>query len=174
MNVYAPSSIKETQDIIGGVNVKDCAGGANGVATSLAQCTPGAKLGNVRLESGIFSPTAAELDMAQDNTATSNAGLGVDLQGSGTGVIGKGPVSAAKTTSQISGNGVVTPGARGGPYTFTNQPDLYTSPFEAYMKVLIKSELAAEGVPLAEPFQNPPNVIKYISNEVGKVIRKNF
>jgi hypothetical protein len=112
--------------------------------------------------------------MAQDNTALSDSGREVNIQGSGRGVIGAGPVSAPTTTTQVSGNGVVTPGARGGPYKFTNQPDLHTSPFEAYLKVLIKSELAAEGVPLTEPFQNPPDVVKYISNEVGKVIRKNF
>jgi len=167
-----------TQNVIKGVNIKDCAGGGDGVATSASQCAPGAKLGLVRSESGVYTPTDAELNMAQDNTALSDSGRDVNLQGSGRGVIGAGPVSPATTTPQVTGNGVVTTPttsqARGGPYKFTNQPDLHTSPFEAYLKVLIKSELAAEGVPLTEPFQNPPNVVKYISNEVGKVIRKNF
>jgi hypothetical protein len=173
VNLELATNVSDSPSVVKGVNIKDCAAGGDGVATSLAQCTPGAKLGILRSESSNYQPTGDELNMAQDNTALSNTGDGVNLQGSGKGVIGDKPVSAAKTTTQVSGNGVVTTG-KGGPYTLTNQPDLNTSPFEAYLKVLIKSELAAEGVPVTEPFQNPPNVIKYISNEVEKVIRKNF
>jgi hypothetical protein len=140
--------------MVGGVNIKDCAAGGDGVATSAAQCTPGAKLGNVRSDAtSKYKPSAAELNMIQDNVPFSTTRKGVDIAAPiGTGVIGSGPVSVARTTAQVTGNGVVA-GAKGGPYTITNQPNLFTSPFEEYVKLLIKSELAAEGVPTNEPFQ---------------------
>lgn len=177
VNVDIPSKAGDSQNVIGGVNIKDCAAGGNGVATSASQCTPGAKLGNIRSESGNYKPGTAELNLAQDNTALSDFGKGVDIAGSiGAGVIGSAPVSAAKTTAEVTGNGVVTtPRAMGGPYTFTNQPNLFTSPFEEYVKVLIRSELANGGIPSNEPFQDtPPNIVNYLTKEVNKVIRKNF
>jgi hypothetical protein len=159
-----------------GVDTRLCAEGGDGVATSAQQCTPGAKLKNVRSESGNYKPGDAELELTQDNTALSDKGKGVDITGSrGAGVIGSKPVSAAKTT-QVSGNSVV-PGAAGGraggPYTITNQPNLFTSPFEEYVKVLIKSELAESGIPTNEPFQNPA-IMRTVLKDVSKVIKKNF
>ena len=172
MNVELVSPAGDTDTIIGGVNIKDCAGGIAGVATSAGQCAPGAKLGNVRSEAGNYKPSASELDLIQSNLPDSEAGRGLNLQGSGVGVIGSKPVSPA-TTSQVTGNGVAPP--RGGPYTFTNQPNLFTSPFEEYVKVLIRSQLAAEGVPMNEPFQNPgPNIVENIVKDVRKVTRMNF
>lgn len=154
VNVGMPSAAGDSQNMVGGVNIKDCAAGGDGVATSAAQCTPGAKLGNVRSDAtSKYKPSAAELNMIQDNVPFSTTRKGVDIAAPiGTGVIGSGPVSVARTTAQVTGNGVVA-GAKGGPYTITNQPNLFTSPFEEYVKLLIKSELAAEGVPTNEPFQ---------------------
>ena len=167
VNVDQPSPAGDSTTVIGGVRVADCAKGANGVATSAAQCTPGAKLGNVRSErTSTYKPGEAELNLIQDNTADSNSGRDLDLTGSiGAGVIGAGPVTAAKTTAEVTGNGVVRPvGATGGgPYTVTNQPSLFTSPFEEYVKVLIKSELAESGIPTNEPFKNP---VAAIANNV--------
>lgn len=154
VNIDTSSNADDSENVIGGVNTRDCAAGGYGVATSAMQCVYGAKLGNVRSEKGKYKPGAAELKLTQDNAALSDSGRNLDLTGSiGGGVIGSAPVSAAKTTAQVTGNGVVrTAGATGGPYTLTNQPDLFTSPFEEYVKVLIKSELAAGGVPTNEPF----------------------
>jgi len=169
-------------DRTGNVRETDCAGGISGVATSGAQCTPGAKLGNVRSERGDYKPSADELGMTQSNDWV-DTWPKVDVQGSGIGsrwaggpgVLGSSPVSAAKTTSQVSGNAVVRPlGAQGGPYSITNQPNLFTSPFEEYVKVLIKSELAESGIPTNEPFQDSPNIINYLKKEVNKVVKKNF
>jgi hypothetical protein len=153
-------------------------GGISGVATSTGQCTPGAKLGNVRSERGDYKPSADQLGMTQSNDWV-DTWPKVDIQGSrwggGPGVLGSSPVSAATTTSQVTGNAVVRPvGAQGGPYSITNQPDLFTSPFEEYVKVLIKSELAATGIPTNEPFQDSPNMINYLKKEVNKVVKKNF
>ena len=169
----------------GMVNEKDCTAGPDGVATSTAQCTPGALgsrksklLRNVRSEDGNYKPGTDELNLIQDNAALSDTGRELNLEGSiGTGVIGKGPVTAAKTTKEVTGNGVVRPaGATGGPYTFTNQPNLFTSPFEEYVKVLIKSELTESGVPLNEPFQNalpnPSHGISTVANYVTKNLTK--
>jgi hypothetical protein len=144
----------DSQNMVGGVNIKDCAAGGDGVATSAAQCTPGAKLGNVRSgATSNYKPGAAELNMIQDNVPFSTSRRGVDIAAPiGPGVIGSGPVSVARTTPQVTGNGVVTV-PKGGPYTITNQPSLFTSPFEEYVKLLIKSELAEQGVPTNEPFQ---------------------
>jgi len=170
------STARDSEITIGGVNVKDCAAGGNGVATSASQCAPGAKLGNTRSERGKYKPGADELNLIQDNAADSDSGFDLDITGSiGAGVIGSKPVSAATTTKEVTGNGVVTiPRATGGPYTFTNQPNLFTSPFEEYVKVLIRSEMANGGIPSNEPFQDSPTIVDYATKEVKKVIRKNF
>jgi len=175
VNVELPSATGDSKNVVGGVNIKDCAAGGDGVATSGFQCTPGAKLGNIRSEKSNYKPGAAELALAQDNTAVSSIGMGLDITGSiGAGVIGSKPVSAAKTTKEVTGNGVVTTlGKQGGPYTITNQPGLFTSPFEEYVKVLIKSELVADGFPINEPFQDShPNLVNYVQKHVIKAINK--
>lgn len=158
-----------------GVKLSDCKAGLDGVATYPGQCAPGKKLGNVRSESGKYKPGQSQLDMISENTALLDIGKGVDIAGSGVGVIGSKPVTAPKTT-QVSGNSVV-PGAAGGraggPYTITNQPNLFTSPFEEYVKVLIKSELAESGIPTNEPFQNP-GMVRNIMKDVNKVVKMNF
>ena len=158
MNVELPSPAGDSQNVINGVNIKDCAAGGDGVATSATQCMPGAKLGNVRSErTSTYKPGEKQLTSIQDNTALS--GWDLDIAGSvGAGVIGSAPLIAPKLTPEVTGNGVVlTREARatGGPYTFTNQPNLFTSPFEEYVKVLIRSEMANGGMPSNEPFQNP-------------------
>jgi hypothetical protein len=174
VNVDLLSAAGDTQNMIGGVNTRDCATGVNGVATSALQCTPGAKLGNVRSEMGNYKPSDEELSLTQDNSVMFDRLRSVDITGSvGGGVIGSRPVSTAKTTTQVTGNGVVVP-KQGGPYEITNQPGLFTSPFEEYVKVLIKSELVAGGVPINEPFQDSPNIVNYLKKEVNKAVRKNF
>jgi len=173
VNVDISAFGNDSENVIKGVNKRDCAAGGDGVATSAMQCLPGAKLGNVRSERGDYRPGADELALAQDNAADSESGRDLDITGSiGAGVIGSRPVSPA-TTSQVTGNGVV-PRRQGGPYTFTNQPNLFTSPFEEYVKVLIRSEMANGGIPSSEPFQDSPNMIRDLKKQVNKVVRKNF
>jgi len=176
VNVEVPTKGGDSQNVRGGVNLKDCAAGGDGVATSLAQCVPGAKLKNVRSERGNYKPGLAELNLAQDNTVDSKSGYDLNLEGSiGTGVIGSRPISAATTTTQVSGNGVVNVPGTKNPYTLTNQPGLYTSPFEEYIKVLIKSELAGGGIPTNEPFQNPlPTITKDVIKSLNGIARKGF
>ena len=174
VNVDQPSPAGNSAMVIGGVRVSDCAGGGDGVATSAAQCTPGAKLGNVRsARTSDYRPSAAELALIQDDGLDSNDPRSVDIAGSvPPGVIGTGPVSAATTTTQVTGNGVVRP--VGGPYTFTNQPGLFTSPFEEYVKVLIKSELAESGIPTNEPFENPKNIVTSVNSSIANDITKSI
>ena len=172
MNVDVTSMSGNSEDMVDGVSTKDCAGGGKGVATSAQQCVPGATLGNVRSEKGNYRPGADELNLIQDNLF--GPALNVDITGSiGAGVIGSRPVSAA-TTSQVTGNAVVPGKPVGGPYTFTNQPNLFTSPFEEYVKVLIRSEMANGGMPSNEPFQDSPSIIRDLKKQVNKVVRKNF
>lgn len=176
VNVDVVSNSGDSENVVAGVNIRDCATGGNGVATSASQCAPGATLGNTRSERGNYKPSSDQLNLIQDNIALSDSGKGVDIaKPIGSGVIGSGPVSAAKTTPQVTGNGVVTtPGAKGGPYTFTNQPNLFTSPFEEYVKVLIRSELANGGIPTDEPFQDtPPTIVNNLTKELNKLVRKN-
>jgi hypothetical protein len=179
VNIDVTSKSGDSENIVGGVNIRDCAAGGDGVATSASQCAPGAKLGNVRsAKTSTYRASEDELNRIQDNTALGEGDpeRQLDLRGSvGPGVIGAGPVSAAKT-SEVTGNGVVPiPRSSGGPYTFTNQPNLFTSPFEEYVKVLIRSEMANGGMPTNEPFQDTsPNIVNYLTKEVNRVVRKNF
>ena len=175
VNVDVTSMSGDSEDMIDGVSTRDCAAGGKGVATSAQQCIPGATLGNVRSERGNYKPGTAELNLAQDNVPDFNSALNVDITGSiGAGVIGSRPVSTVKTTKEVTGNGVVTTPGKQNPYTITNQPNLFTSPFEEYVKVLIRSELTADGIPINEPFQNSPDMIGELKKQVYKVVRKNF
>jgi len=149
----------------------DCA--ADGVATSASQCVPGAKLGNVRSEKNKYTPGLDELNLAQDNTAL--GGRELNVAGSYGGATGAGntPVSGAKTYTTLSGNGVVTP-ANPLSYGITNTPDL-SSPLESYVKLLVRSELASEGIPTNEPFQvnemdAPGNAGAYLEKSANNVL----
>lgn len=131
----------------------DCT--ADGIATSDTQCNPGAKLGNVRSESSDYKPGADELNLAQDNSALS--GLDMDIAGSkGAGVLGtgSGAVSPPTLYTTVSGNGLVRRvGQSSVPFGISKSADLQASPLEDYIKLLVRSQLASEGVPTNEPFQ---------------------
>lgn len=158
--------------------VSDCE--EDGVATSASQCTPGATLGNVRAETnryntgpGEYEPSLDELNLVQDNTAL--GGRSLNVAGSYGGATGAGstPVSPPRTYTTLSGNGVVTP-ANPLSYGITNTPDL-SSPIESYVKLLVRSELASQGIPTNEPFQvnemdAPGNAGAYLEKSAKKVL----
>jgi len=126
----------------------------DGFLTSASQCTPSPRqMGNMRDESGNYRPGAAELGMTGDNTAL--FGNNIDLASQGGSVIGtgSGAVSAARTWTTASGNGNVVPLGARMPSSMWNSGDLYANPLESYVKLLVRSELASEGVPVNEPFQ---------------------
>jgi hypothetical protein len=127
----------------------------DGIATSNIQCNPGAKLGNVRSESGDYKPDEKELNLVQDNSALS--GLDMDITGSRGGGVrgtGSGAVSPPKLYTTVSGNGLVRRvGQSSVPFGISKSADLQASPLEDYVKLLVRSELASEGIPMNEPFQ---------------------
>jgi hypothetical protein len=109
----------------------------------------------VRSESGDYKPDEKELNLAQDNSALS--GLEMDIAGSkGAGVLGTGDgaVSPPKLYTTVSGNGLVRRvGQSSVPFGISKSADLQASPLEDYVKLLVRSELASEGIPMNEPFQ---------------------
>lgn len=156
----------------------DCT--VDGIATSNIECNPGVTeaalaaagslpawlrprrlasvgdiLGNVRSELGDYKPGDDELNLAQDNSALS--GLEMDIAGSkGAGVLGtgSGAVSPPKLYTTVSGNGLVRRvGQSSVPFGISKSADLQASPLEDYVKLLVRSELASEGIPMNEPFQ---------------------
>ena len=152
---------------------RDCA--SDKLATSLSQCAPGATLGNVRSESSDYKPSAAELLLAQDNTAL--AGNELNVAGSYTGSRGAGdtPVSSPTTMYLPSGNGMVVTRPSTAP-GLTNAFDL-SSPLESYVKLLVRSELASEGIPMNEPFQvneteAPGNAATIVKESTRDLLKK--
>ena len=73
---------------------------------------------------------------------------------------GDGPVSPGKSSKYISGgNGVIRDITQESIRGLNNSPDLAQSPVENYVRMLVRSELASEGIPMIEPFQSPSEVI---------------
>lgn len=72
---------------------------------------------------------------------------------------GDGPVSSGNSSSYISGNGVIRSITDQSIRGLNNSPDLTQSPVENYVRMLVRSELASEGIPTIEPFQSPSEVI---------------
>jgi hypothetical protein len=81
----------------------------------------------------------------------------MDIAGSkGAGVLGtgSGAVSPPKLYTTVSGNGLVRRvGQSSVPFGISKSADLQASPLEDYVKLLVRSELASEGIPMNEPFQ---------------------
>ena len=121
------------------------------IATSSTQCVPGARLGNVRSESSDYKPGYDELNLAQDNTALGGQELNIQGAYGGPRGAGSGAVSPPTTSKYVSGNGAVRPFGAYEPRV-TDYGDLTTSPLEMYVKTLVRSELASEGIPMNEPF----------------------
>jgi hypothetical protein len=85
---------------------------------------------------------------------------------------GAGAVSPPSTSRYATGNGVLRPyGASGARAPGANPTALGDSPLESYVKMLVSSELAAQGVPTNEPFQ--VNEVEAIPNAEG-VLKKSL
>jgi len=70
---------------------------------------------------------------------------------------GSGAVSPPRTSRYVSGNAVVRRyGDSSVPGGISRSVDLAASPLEDYVKLLVRSELASEGIPMNEPFQAEP------------------
>jgi hypothetical protein len=123
---------------------------ADDIATSSSQCSPGTMLSRTS-ESGP-KPTAANLSAAQDSGIVDRA-AGFDL--SATQNLGDGAVSPMQSYKIVSAPGVARPaGASSIPATVRKDTGLYDAPLESYVKMLVNSQLAAQGVPTNEPFQS--------------------
>ena len=154
------------------------------IAESAAQCLPGAKMGNQRWEgngsqSGDYIPSAAELDMAQNNMALAGNELNVAGPGyTGPRGAGSGAVSPPTTYTNVSGNGVLRRvGISSVPGGISRSADLAASPLEDYVKLLVRSELASEGIPMNEPFQVNetqalPNAELFLQNSTKTLLEK--
>jgi hypothetical protein len=85
------------------------------------------------------------------------------------------PVSPGSTSKYISGNGVVRDITDESIRGLNNSPDLTQSPIENYVRLLVRSELASEGIPIIEPFQNPSEVIgnadKFLKDRVTNLLK---
>ena len=72
---------------------------------------------------------------------------------------GDGAVSPGATSDYVGGNGVVRRITDESIRGLNNSPDLTQSPIENYVRMLVRSELASEGIPMIEPFQSPSEVM---------------
>jgi len=120
-----------------------------------ARCSPGQSLGNVISEDNLdrdLEPTDAELSAAQNNVLSGNPDWNSVTYAGARGA-GSGPVSRSTSYTTVSGNGVVRPlGASSIPTTAVNSTGLGIAPLDAYVRMLVRSELASEGIPTIEPF----------------------
>lgn len=97
-------------------------------------------------------PTAANLNAAQ-NSGIIDRAAGFDLSAKQN--LGSGPVSPAQSYKIVSAPGVARPaGASSVPATVRKDVGLGDAPLESYIKMLVNSQLAAQGVPTNEPFQS--------------------
>jgi hypothetical protein len=118
-------------------------------------------------------PTAEDIDSAQDNSV----GEGVELATQEVAST-EGPVSPAESSSVVTAPGIVRPAHAGSvrpsfPAAAGLDGEASGGPFEQYVKMLVRSELAAEGKPFAaaEGFQLAANAPlgEMISNATKRV-----
>lgn len=123
------------------------------IATSTSQCVPGATLPNLRLDTRTAgSPSASDLARAQYSGLLGGNELNVPAYLGATGT-GAGAVSPPRTYNTVSGNGVVRRlGDSSIPRTAVNSST--GNPLDDYIKMIVRSQLAAQGIPTNEPFQN--------------------
>ena len=146
----------------------DCA--ADGAATSASQCVAGAKLGATSEGRGLNPyknvPYVSPGEIAKTQTTLLGGNeLNVPAYAGATGT-GDGAVSPPSTSKYATGNGVVRPyGASAARTPIANPTGLGDAPLESYVKMLVSSELAAQGVPTNEPFQ--VNEVQAIPNAEG-------
>ena len=124
------------------------------IATSASQCLPGKKLDNIGLDTRTAAdPTDADLARAQDSGLLGGNELNAPAEYLGARGAGAGAVSPPRTYNTVSGNGVVRRlGDSSIPVTAVNSST--GNPLDDYIKMIVRSQLAAQGVPTNEPFQN--------------------
>ena len=163
---------------------KDCK--PSDVATSTSQCVPNAS----QLSPGLVEtqarrardPSRTSLNMAADSGLLGGNELNAPPYNGPRGT-GAGAVTAPRTTRYVSGNAVVRRyGDSSVPGGISRSADLSASPLEDYVKLLVRSELASEGVPMNEPFQAEPfqvneadsivNAESYLNKSMKNIIEK--
>lgn len=87
-----------------------------------------------------------------------------------------GPVSPATSYSNVTAPGVARPvGASSVPASVRHDPALGDAPLESYVKMLVNSQLAAQGIPTNEPFQvRETDAIPNATDYMKKVFRGVF
>jgi hypothetical protein len=87
-----------------------------------------------------------------------------------------GPVSPATMYSTVTAPGVARAvGASSIPATVRHDPALGDAPLESYVKMLVNSQLAAQGIPVNEPFQvREADAIPNATDYMKKVFRGVF
>lgn len=110
---------------------------ADDMATSESQCSAGTI---PQLTPAATTPTAADLDAAQNSGMISPTGAGDK------------PVSPAPTFSVVTAPGVARAIGSSSVPASANPTGLGDAPLESYVKMLVNSQLAAQGVPTNEPF----------------------
>jgi hypothetical protein len=121
---------------------------------------------------GESGPSSSELSSASDSgnlIQTPAAPVQTNVVRSNTGE----PVSSAKTYDTVNAPGVVRSLTAGSiPATVQKGVDKDDAPLESYIKMLVNSQLAAQGVPTNEPFQvNETVALTNASDYLRKVFR---
>jgi len=155
---------------------------SDGVAVSAAQCAPGAQLGGKISEGSGLNPykrvqmPLTGVGMAQTDLLGGNE-LNVPPYSGARGA-GAGAVSPPSTSRYATGNGVLRPyGASGARANGANPTGLDDSPLESYVKMLVNSQLAEQGIPTNEPFQVNekeaiPNAEEFLKKAMDTIIEK--
>ena len=127
---------------------------ADDMATSESQCSAGAVPQLPPVSTG---PSRADLDAAQNSGMLSP-----------TGGAGDKPVSPAPTYSVVTAPGVARAiGSSSVPASAANPTGLGDAPLESYVKMLVNSQLAAQGVPTNEPFAQDWKQVAGSSQQAG-------
>jgi hypothetical protein len=137
-------------------------------ATSESQCAVAPRL------SPVVGPTAEDIASAQ-NGGNLMSGPAMPVQTNNVRPDTGQPVSAAKNYSMVTAPGVARPlGASSIPASVRHDMDNST-PLEDYVKMLVTSQLAAQGVPTNEPFQvKETEALANASDYMRKVFRGVF
>jgi hypothetical protein len=159
----------------GVANATECE--AENIADSVGKCSPGPGLPAPVDHRTAPDPSATELSMVQTNDA--NFGVGIkpidvqtnDVRSAGSGA---GAVSPPKRYTAVSAPGVWRPLSQGNPQG-GNATAIDASPLESYVKMLVNSQLAEQGIPTNEPFQvNEVSAIENASQYARASFKKIF
>jgi len=132
---------------------------ANNVADSVAQCSPdsGVRVGTlgIMINGGGSGPIS--------DSEYTNVAVGGDIKRQNNNVSatdsGTTPVSPQKKYTAVSAPGVWRPLSGGNP-PGADSTGIDASPLENYVKMLVTSQLAAQGIPTNEPFGQGSNSVQ--------------